>query len=81
MQEARGKVQQCILVADKDADWRTALEREARILETVNAAYEKERLLVYVQPVSGTTPPAPTGKVVVAVVPYKAPAFSDSYFL
>jgi len=80
-QDARRRLTQCLLVTEKDPSWRTIVSAEAATLDILNQLYEKERVLVYVQPVATAGPPLPEGKVVVTPTTFIQQPYTDRFFL
>ena len=75
------QLRQACAVCEKDADWLAALGPELAALEQLHAACDRERQVVYYQPLAALAPALPAGKVIVAALPYETPAADQqAYF-
>ena len=71
LKDAILRIQRCLNVvatAKEETEWRSPFLSELKVLESIHAAYEKERVVVYMQGVSSMSvvPPPPSGKVIIA---------------
>lgn len=81
LKAATAKVSQCLIVAEKDDEWKPAFRDELAAIEAVFKVYDRERQLVHMQTVAGAAASLPPGKVLVSVTEFEFPESVDHYFL
>ncbi|GAB4823071.1 hypothetical protein N2152v2_010117 [Parachlorella kessleri] len=80
LRDGLAKVRQCLVVCEKDEDWKAALQADLQELEVLHKAYEKERQEVYSQRVPAAAPTLPAGRCIVTPIAYASPECGEGFF-
>ena len=73
MQEALRRLNEAGPLAAEDPVWQSMISRESKAMTVAQQVLDRERQVVYVQPVAGAPSALPPGHVLVTPITYASP--------